>query len=856
MPVERPRVRDDIVIRSRERGEETVFIVLDPIRSEYHEIDELQNEILIRLDGQKTLAQISADLNTEHGLEIPEEMLAAFVDEVQSLNFLDPASDLRLDSARSSRLADRIKADLELRGVRIERSARSRLDWLGVHGAPKTVAQRKEYLEHRKREHARAMMDRALDHLDRGEMRQMAEQLRFLLDMKVDDWRPRYLHQALLKAHLEKPKKQSIWWWTFPVGNPDRMLRKIDRWIGPLVFRKMTLVVWAIVMLASIATLATDWDRLVRDLSDPLRIASALLDPLFFVLFYSVGPLIIFFHEVSHGLACTHFGGRVREMGLLVSYLSPTAYCDISSSYLFSKRAHRIIVSIIGTIFHGFVWALFVFIYHFAVPDSYVGKLATISVPILALTALFGGWNPLIKNDAYFALTDWVDYPNLRHDAFDYLKLRILSWLLGEQIQMPEHYAPKGRLLFWYAVPSAMFTALTIYWSLAAVMGYLIEKLRAVGLVLAIAGTFASLGPYLLKFGRWLWTSRKQLWAYPRFRRVSVGSAVMVALAFALPVPLWVEASCRVAPELVEIRSPQNGRLASVLVEPGDEVHEGQVIAHLETNDLRAALAEVEGRLTRATKELERLMTPARREEVVRARSLLEGALNRRALAVERLERLERMAAKGLQRVEHEQSAAAAAAADTQVADARRALAEVTAGARQEELNAARAEITAIEAEANALSDRIAQATIKSPANGVISSRIGSRGDPMRFADAKQGQVIASLLPAQSLILEADVPLTEPLIAFRPGAAAIARLIGTAHTAIAAEVTSVSPKLEGDGAASKLVVSMRVSDRSAKELPGGLSGRVRVTAGWHPVAWHAYVRARRLVEIDLEQAIY
>ena len=49
------------------------------------------------------------------------------------------------------------------------------------------------------------------------------------------------------------------------------------------------------------------------------------------VLFVTIS-FIIFFHEIGHGVACKHFGGRVHEMGAMLIYFTPAFYCNVNSS--------------------------------------------------------------------------------------------------------------------------------------------------------------------------------------------------------------------------------------------------------------------------------------------------------------------------------------------------------------------------------------------------------------------------------------------------------------------------------------------------------------------------------------------
>ena len=51
---------------------------------------------------------------------------------------------------------------------------------------------------------------------------------------------------------------------------------------------------------------------------------------------------VIAAHELSHGLTCKYFGGRVREIGFLLIYFQPAFYCNVSNTWLFPKKSNRL----------------------------------------------------------------------------------------------------------------------------------------------------------------------------------------------------------------------------------------------------------------------------------------------------------------------------------------------------------------------------------------------------------------------------------------------------------------------------------------------------------------------------------
>lgn len=68
------------------------------------------------------------------------------------------------------------------------------------------------------------------------------------------------------------------------------------------------------------------------------------------------GYLIIFFlliisltaHELAHAVCCVHYGGEVKNMGIVLFFLFPTLFCDVTRTYMFKNKYHKVFVSLAG----------------------------------------------------------------------------------------------------------------------------------------------------------------------------------------------------------------------------------------------------------------------------------------------------------------------------------------------------------------------------------------------------------------------------------------------------------------------------------------------------------------------------
>jgi HlyD family secretion protein len=193
--------------------------------------------------------------------------------------------------------------------------------------------------------------------------------------------------------------------------------------------------------------------------------------------------------------------------------------------------------------------------------------------------------------------------------------------------------------------------------------------------------------------------------------------------------------------DLRQVELPFNGseRIAAVLVEEGDRVHRGQVLARLDTSRLEPQVAEAEAQAAAARQIVERLHAGSRPEEIATARANLESARTDAANAQRLRERRERAAktmAPGVVSEEDLQNARAVGdMAEARVLVAQKTLELALAGPRKEDVAEGEARLAAAEAQAALLRRMRADAELVAPQDGVVRSRIlepGEMASPQR----------------------------------------------------------------------------------------------------------------------------
>jgi len=136
--------------------------------------------------------------------------------------------------------------------------------------------------------------------------------------------------------------------------------------------------------------------------------------------------IVIFIHELAHGLMTKHLGRECDRGGLLLYWGFPAFFVDTRDIWLSPARG-RIAVSWAGPYSGLFVGATLGFaltLLEFLFPASTQTIAANFfyQMGFLAFLSVFINLNPLLELDGYFILMDWLDMPGLRPRAFHFIQ--------------------------------------------------------------------------------------------------------------------------------------------------------------------------------------------------------------------------------------------------------------------------------------------------------------------------------------------------------------------------------------------------------------------------------------------------
>jgi len=173
-----------------------------------------------------------------------------------------------------------------------------------------------------------------------------------------------------------------------------------------------------------------------------------------------------------------------------------------------------------------------------------------------------------------------------------------------------------------------------------------------------------------------------------------------------------------------------NERIATVLVQEGDAVHKGQLLAKMDTSRLEPQVAQAKAQAAAQKAVVQRMHNGSRPEEIAQARANLASAKADADNARRLYEREKSLLEKGsATQQDFDNSKAAMDVANAKVEVNQKALDLAVAGPRIEDVAQAEAQLGANEAQLAFVRRQLADADLIAPVDGIVRSRLMEPGE-------------------------------------------------------------------------------------------------------------------------------
>ena len=435
------------------------------------------------------------------------------------------------------------------------------------------------------------------------------------------------------------------------VGDPDKLF---DRWLPRLrfFFTRTFLVISVALFALYLLVLGLKWGEFTQALAD-LYTFNVGLGSL--AVLWLTGTVIIVIHELGHGLTCKYFGGQVHEIGAMLIYFEPAFFCNVNDAWTFPELRARLWVTVAGSWIQLVIASIAAVVWWAATPGTMVSDVAFAAVLIGGITTVFMNANPLIPLDGYYALSDYLEVPNLRQRAFAHLSWLVKTRLFGLDLPKPPADEREQRVFLIYGGLASTYIVLILSFFAATTFGWLTRWLGSLGVVVFLVCLFATLRKPVRAGLRTVGMALRQhraAWREGHWRRrFSIAVPAILVFGALLPWPITITGPFVAAPVLsMPLAAPDSGIIQRVQVLEGTRVAAGaplvqirnlqlerELIASRRVNDslaARSAQARSHGRFAEAAEidaerssEEARLAGLSRRVEALRIRALVSGTV-------------------------------------------------------------------------------------------------------------------------------------------------------------------------------------------------------------------------------------
>ncbi len=406
----------------------------------------------------------------------------------------------------------------------------------------------------------------------------------------------RFDYNVLLmeRQRQDRERNTSLLHMKFPAFNPDKLLIWLlerVRWM----FSRPLKALYLTVVLSSFVIIVAHLPEVLDGLFHFVRFTG--WSAINILILYVVIIMIIVLHEFGHGLTCKYYGGEVPAMGFLIIYLiNPALYCNVSDSYLFPRKMDRIWVVFGGVVVELFIGALAVFIWWLTDPSLLIHDFAFKIVIFCSITSILFNMNPLLKYDGYYALSEMVEIPNLRKRSFAYL-----GHVMRKAFNLPRSKPAGGRrehrifLIFGVAAICYAVMIFSIIFSL--LQRWLVGSFAGLGWIMVLAVMYLLLRKVLRKSTGFIKLAIMDHSGIVRRNLPIVVTALIILLVVPglIKVPTVIKGMAVLEPySYVDLTASAPGYVTDLMVETGDRVERGQLVARVTSDSLEVALAVIQ----------------------------------------------------------------------------------------------------------------------------------------------------------------------------------------------------------------------------------------------------------------------
>ena len=385
------------------------------------------------------------------------------------------------------------------------------------------------------------------------------------------------------KLQETKNKLFSFLYFKIALYNPNKLLDK-SLWPIKNIFTPFGFLVWLVVLYFGVESSVENYSHIYDQ-------AQGMLAPSNLFLLYISLSMLKLLHEISHSMMIKKYGGSVNTIGIMFLILTPLPYMDATHSWFFANKYHRMLVGFAGIMSDLFFAAIAAIIW----ANSGDGLVHSISFNIMLIgsisSLLFNG-NPLLKFDAYFILSDWLEIPNFFNKSKEQVFYLVEKYIFRiEHTSSAAHSLSEAFWLVFYAVASYIYRFLVAL----GIIIYVADEFFIIGVIMAILTILMWIVLPIKNFLVYLFSSQK---LYKTRYIAIVISSIFIGLILYLVAfirfPYFIKAPGIIeSQESIRVYAQTEGNLEKILFKNGDIVQEGDEIAIISNYELTLDIKDV-----------------------------------------------------------------------------------------------------------------------------------------------------------------------------------------------------------------------------------------------------------------------
>lgn len=378
--------------------------------------------------------------------------------------------------------------------------------------------------------------------------------------------------------------KQREWWqlaiknplfFRIPLWKPDRFLDASLPYVSWLATRTMAIFLLTLGVLG-------------------VYLVSRQIDQFFatFLHFFNWSGLVVYFfalfvvkifHELGHAYTAKMMGCRVPVIGVAFMVGWPILYTDTSDAWKVPEKSRRLKIGVAGVSVELAIAVVCLFLWAITPDGSLRSAFFLLSTTTWVLS-IFVNFNPLMRFDGYYLLSDLVGMPNLEPRSFAMARWWLREKIFGLGLEPPERIR-MGFVLFAFGV--WIYRFLLFLGIALLVYGFFFKAAGIALFVLEVVYFIAR--PIFNELKEW-WALRELIKWNDSTRRVVVLLSLLVLFFF---VPWYSDVSAQATLKLKsnDLYLPVPGMLVK-LHEPGPVI-EGELLFEFEAPELELEIEEV-----------------------------------------------------------------------------------------------------------------------------------------------------------------------------------------------------------------------------------------------------------------------